>query len=338
MRLIEGLKILLTKSWYNFGFFLSLLATAIASVWLLLYPEPPTTITDPFWGAGISLVVSFQYFMIVLVIASIVTQARTYFFEGDHQTRNQLVLSIVFVAIFMALGGLTALAGPYVGAALAFGDALVTAYFAILLCWNINEAVTSRIGERPRTRWVLFVLSLLLGIIAFGGAFMYVLSSLPFQQQIVLLIFPLVIILLPVFTLFLREKDSGPTLTPLMAILVFAFGLYYTFRLVNISEPSWSLIDILTQTILLFYGLSTTVAKIHGTGSLTPERTLAIVLLVILSRVGSQVNRLLAASVGLGDIVNVGTTSFSLVMLSVLGLLVPAYWMWRRRRSQTFMT
>ena len=59
------------------------------------------------------------------------------------------------------------------------------------------------------------------------------------------------------------------------------------------------------------------------------------VLLVILSRVGSQVNRLLAASVGLGDIVNIGTTSFSLMMLRVLGLVVPAYWMWKRKKAAT---
>ena len=333
MRLIDGLRILLTKSWYNFSFILSLVATALASLWLLVYPEPPTSISDPLWGAGISIVVSFQYFMIALVIASLLSQVRAYFFEGDNQTRNQLVLSIIFVVVFMALGGLSALAGPFVGAALAFGDALITAYFAILLCWNISMSVSTRIGDRGQVRWALFALFLLVGIVVFGGAYMFLLSGLPFTQQIVLMVFPLVIIALPLLTIAFREKGSGPDLTPLMALFVFGFGLYYTYRLVNISDPSWSLIDIATQTALLFYGLATTVAKLHDTVDLKPGMALSVVLLVILSRVGSQVNRLLAASVDLGDIVNIGTTSFSLVLLSVLGLLVPAYWMWKRRKA-----
>lgn len=333
MRLIDGFKILLRKSWYNYSFILSILATVLASIWILLYPEPPTTITDPLWGAGISVVVSFQYFMIVLVIASLVSQMRTYFFEGDHQTRNQLLLSIILVAVFMALGGLTALAGPYVGVALAFGDAFITAYFAILLCWNIGMSVSTRIGDRAKPKWALFGIFLLVGIMAFGGAYMFFLSALPFEQQIVLMVFPLVIIGLPIMTVIFREKGSSPNLTPLVALLVFGFGLYYTYRLVNISDPSWSLIDIGTQTVLLFYGLATTVAKLHDTMDLKPGMALTVVLLVILSRVGSQVNRLLAASVDLGDIVNIGTTSFSLVMLSILGLAVPVYWMWKRKKA-----
>lgn len=334
MRFLDGLKILLTKSWYNVSFFLSLIATVLASIWILLYPVPPTTITDPLWGLGISIVVSFQYFVIALVVSSLIAQGRAYFFEGTHQTRNQLLLSIIFVAVFMALGSISALAGPFVGAALAFGDALITAYFAILLGWNISKSITSRLQSRASLQWPVFLVVLIIAVMAFGGAYMYLnLGFLPFSQQIVLLVFPLVIILLPLMTILLRSKDAGLDQTPIMSIVIFGWGLYYTYRLLNISDPQWSLIDIATQTILLFYGLSTTIAKFHDTMDLQPGTTLTLVLLAILSRVGSQVNRLLAASVDLGDIVNLGTTSFTLVMLSVLGFLVPVYWMWKRRKT-----
>jgi hypothetical protein len=334
MRFIDGLKILLTNAWYNVSFFLSLIATTLASIWIILYPVPPTTITDPLWGLGISIVVSFQYFVIALVVLSLLPQGRAYFFEGPNQTRNQLLLSIVFIAVFMALGAFSALAGPFVGAALAFGDALITAYFAILLGWNISQSVSTKLQSRPNLQWPIFIVMLILGVMSFGGAYMFLnLGLLPFTQQIVLLIFPLVIILLPVLTIALRSKNHGLDQTPIMAIIVFGWGLYYTFRLLNITDPQWSLIDIATQTILLFYGLSTTIAKFHDTMDLKPGTTLTLVLLAILSRVGSQVNRLLAASVGLGDIVNMGTTSFTLVMLSGLGLIVPVYWMWKRKKA-----
>ncbi|RLI57009.1 MAG: hypothetical protein DRO87_02075 [Candidatus Thorarchaeota archaeon] len=333
MRFVDGLKLLLTKPWYNTSFLLSLVATLLASTWILIYPTPPTTITDPLWGIGISIVVSFQYFMIALVLFSLTSQGRTYFFEGENQTRNQLLLSALFIIIFMALGGISALAGPFIGAALAFGDALITAYFTILLGWNVSRYVSMRVQSKKPLQWILFITILLVAVLCFGAAYLFLnLGLLPLSQQIVLLVFPLVIILLPVMTVVLRSRASGLNQTPLLGIVIFGFGLYYTYRLLNISDQQWALFDILTQTIILLYGLATTVAKFHDTMDLKPGTTVTLVLLVILSRVGSQVNRLLAASVGLGDIVNLGTTSFTLVMLSILGLLVPVYWMWRGER------
>ncbi|MBE0525746.1 MAG: hypothetical protein IH631_02315 [Candidatus Thorarchaeota archaeon] len=58
-----------------------------------------------------------------------------------------------------------------------------------------------------------------------------------------------------------------------------------------------------------------------------------IVLLIILSRVGSQVSRLLATSVGLQSLVQIGITSFTIVLIAILGLLVPVYWMWQRKKN-----
>ncbi|MGQ4910537.1 MAG: hypothetical protein ACP6KW_00005, partial [Candidatus Thorarchaeota archaeon] len=236
MRFVDGLKLLLTKPWYNTSFLLSLVATFLASAWILIYPTPPTTITDPLWGLGISIVVSFQYFVIALILFSLTSQGRTYFFEGENQTRNQVLLSALFVIIFMALGGISALAGPFVGAALAFGDALITAYFTVLLGWNISESVSTRVQSRPSLQWVLFTTTLLLAVMIFGAAYMFLnLALLPIDQQIVLLVFPLVIILLPVVTIALRSRVSGLNQTPLLGIVIFGFGLYYTYRLLNIS-------------------------------------------------------------------------------------------------------
>ena len=334
MRFTKGLKILLTNSWYNYSFLLSLVATGIISAWLLVIGSLTPNISDPIQGLGISIVVSFQYFVLTLVLLSVVAKGRSLFFEGDYQLRNQIGLSIVFIVIFMALGGISAAAGPVVGAALAFGDALVTAYFAVLLGWNIGKGFSEKLGERGNMQWLLYVVFLVIAVMAFGGAFFFLdLASLPFEQQIVLLIFPLEIVILPIVTVLFREQGSAPRQTSIMAVVLLGLGIYHTFRLVSISDPQWTIMDILLQTVLLFYGLSTTVAKIHEGTDLRPLIAISVVLLVIVSRVGSQVNRLLAAAAGWGSIVQVGITSFTILNLAVLGLVVPTYWMWQKRKA-----
>lgn len=332
MRFIKGLRTLLTKPWYNFSFILSLLATGIISVWILNPSLWPPSLTDPVQGMLISIVVSFQYYVITLIIMSLIPTGRFLFFENDTRLRNQLLLCIIFVAIFMALGFLSAIVGPYVGAALTFGDASITAYFTVLLGWNVGNSISTKVADKSRIQWMIFLLFLVIGVLAFGGAFMFLgLATLPFTQQIVLLAFPLLLIILPILTIFLRTSKKGPEQTTIMALILLLFGLYYTFRLVNILDPQWTQVDIFMQVALLIYGLSTTVAKIEESVGPTPTITVSLVLFAILSRVGSQVNRLLANIVGFGDIVQLGVTSFTILLLSVLGLLVPVYWMWKRK-------
>ena len=336
MRFVKGLRTLLTNSWYNFSFILSLLATGIISVWILNSTLWPPSLTDPVQGILISLVVSFQYYVITLIIMSLFPRGRNLFFEGDKQLRNQLLLCIIFIAVFMALGFLSAIAGPYVGAALTFGDASITAYFTVLLGWNIGNTISTKTENKSKVQWIIFILFFVIGIMAFGGAFMFLgLATLPFTQQIILLAFPLLLVLLPILTIFLRDRTKGPDQTTILAIILFMFGLYYTFRLVNILDPQWTQVDILLQFVLLVYGLSTTVAKMEEATGTIPTKSIALILFVILTRVGSQVNRLLANAVGFGDIVNLGVTSFTILLLSVLGLLVPVYWMWQRRSQAT---
>ncbi|MBD3405523.1 MAG: hypothetical protein GF411_05230 [Candidatus Lokiarchaeota archaeon] len=334
MRFIKGLRLLLTKTWYSFSFILSLVATAIISLWIIMFGGLDPIITDPFQGLAISIVVSFQYFIILLIIFSLVAKGQHLFFNGPNAFRNQVLLSFVVIALFMVLGPITAILGPPVGVSLSFGDALITGYFTVLLGWNIGKSIRNKIESRPSINWVVFFFFLIIGIISFGGAYTLLgLESLPFEQQMILLMFPLGMILLPVVTILFRDKTKGPEQSSFMVLVLFCIGLFYTFRLVNISNPQWTLFDILVQSILLFYGLSSTVAKVHENESLRPLTAITVVLLVILSRVGSQVNRLLAAATGWGDIVQVGITSFTIVNLSVLGLLVPAYWMWKRKAS-----
>ena len=334
MRFIKGLRILLTKSWYNFSFILSLIATIIISVWILNPTLWPPSLADPLQGILISIVVSFQYYIITLIIMSLIPKGRALFFENGNQLRNQLLLCIIFVALFMALGFLSAVVGPYVGAALTFGDASITAYFTVLLGWNVGNSISAKFGSSSKTQWAVFLLFFVIGIMTFGGAFMFLgLATLPLTQQIVLLAFPLLLILLPILTIYLRDSKKGPDQSTIMALVLFFFGLYYTFRLVNILDPQWTQVDILLQVALLIYGLSTTVAKVEESVSATPTKSVTLVLFVILTRVGSQVNRLLANTVGFGDIVNLGVTSFTILLLSVLGFLVPVYWMWQRKNQ-----
>ena len=333
MKFIKGLKILLTNSWYNFSFFLALISTGIISGWLLIFGSLTPNIADPFQGLAISVVVSFQYYVMALVVLSLIEQGRTLFFEGNHSLRNQIGLNIVFIAIFMALGGVSAAAGPVVGAALAFADASITAYFAILLGWNLSKSISSRFLNRNSLRWALFLLFLMINILVFGGVYMYLdLGTLGFEQQIVLLMFPLGMVLLPILTIVLRNRVRGPDLTSFMMLVVFAFGIYYTLRLINLNNPEWTLVDLIIQSVLLIYGLSTTTAKVHEEMDLRPMTAITVILLVILARVGSQVNRLLAAASGFGNIVQFGITSFTVLNLAVFALLFPAYWMWK---SQT---
>lgn len=337
MKFLRGLRILLTNSWYNYNFILALVATAIISIWLLVFGSLTPNITDPFQGLAISIVVSFQYFIMALVILSMIPIGRTLFFEGPAQLRNQIVLSVGLIILFMALGGISAAVGPAVGAALAFGDALVTAYFTILLGWNIGKTFSEKLGNKSSINWVLFVLFLIAEIMVFGGAYMFLgLSLLPFEQQIVLLMFPLVIVLLPLFTIVFRDGQKGPHQSTIMGFVLFILGIYYTFRLVSISDPQFTLIDIVVQAVLLIYGLSSTTAKVHEDTSLRPLTAITVLLLVILARVGSQVNRLLAAAAGWGNAVQVGITSFTILNLAVLGLLVPLYWMWYAKKKASY--
>lgn len=335
MKFIRGLRILLTNSWYNYSFILSLVATAIISVWLLTFGALTPDITDPFQGLAISIVVSFQYFIMTLVILSLIPVGRSLFFEGANQLRNQVILSIGFIVVFMALGGISAALGPAVGAALAFGDALVTAYFTVLLGWNAGKTISEKLGNRKNINWILFIVFLVIEIVFFG-AFSESLFAMPFEQQIVLLIFPLVIILLPLLTVFLRNEERGPAQSTIMGTVLFALGLYYTLRLVSITAPQFTFVDLGIQAVLLIYGLSSTAAKVHEDTSLRPLTTITVLLLVILARVGSQVNRLLAAAAGWGNAVQVGITSFTILNLAVLGLIVPLYWMWYARKKASY--
>ena len=123
-----------------------------------------------------------------------------------------------------------------IGSALAFGDALVTAYFTVLLGWNIGKTFSGKLGNKKNVNWVLFVLFLVINIMVFGGAYLYLgISLLPFEQQIVLLMFPLVIILLPLFTFVYKNNETGPDQSTIMGFVLFILGIYYTFRLVSIS-------------------------------------------------------------------------------------------------------
>jgi hypothetical protein len=264
-----------------------------------------------------------------------IPKGRQLFFEGQTQLRNQIILSVLFIVIFMALGGISAVIGPAVGAALAFGDALVTAFFTVLLGWNIGKTFSEKLGNKKTVNWILFILFLIAEIMVFGGAYMFLgISLLPFEQQIVLLMFPLVIVLLPIITLVYRDNESGPQQSTIMGVVLFILGIYYTFRLVGITDPQLTLVDLGVQAILLIYGLSTTTAKVHEDTSLRPLTAITVLLLVILARVGSQVNRLLAAAAGWGNAVQVGITSFTILNLAVLGLLVPTYWMWRAKQKR----
>ncbi len=335
MRFIDGLKTLLTNSWYNFAFILSLIATAIISIWIAIDPNSLISITNPILGFAISITVSFQYFVIALVIFSLIPQGRALFFSGKRKSLlYQFALCLIFILIFMALGPITALAGPFVGVPLTFGDALITSYFAVLLGWNLGKSISNKIGEKKTMHWILFMLFWIIDFIIFGAIVMSLnLFSLPFEQQIVMLVFPLGIVLLPIFTIVLQRTEKSVSQTTLLTFVIFIYGLYYTYRLISLTTPLWTISDVLLQLILLTYGLSTTISKIHDSIGTTPTIAVTVVLLVILSRVGSQVSRLLAASIGLGAIVQVGITSFTILLLSVLGLIVPLYWMWQRKKN-----
>jgi hypothetical protein len=151
----------------------------------------------------------------------------------------------------------------------------------------------------------------------------------------VMLVFPLGITILPILTILFKNEKGVPAQTTLLTLVIFAYGIYHTYRLVSLVEPQWAISDVILQLALLIYGLSTTISRIHESIGDTPTMAVTVVLLVILSRVGSQVSRLLATSVGLQTIVQVGITSFTILLIAVLGLLVPAYWMFKRRRQNT---
>ena len=335
MRFVDGLKTLLTNSWYNFAFILSLIATAIISIWIAVDPNSLISITNPILGFAISVTVSFQYFVIALVVFSLIPKGRSLFFSGDRKSLlYQFALCIIFILIFMVLGPLTALAGPFVGIPLTFGDALITSYFAILLGWNLGKSISSKLGEKKTLHWILFVIFWIVDFMIFGAVVLFLnLFSLPFEQQIVMLVFPLGIILLPIFTILLQRNERSLAQTTLLTFVIFIYGLYYTYRLVSLTEPQWAISDVILQLALLIYGLSTTISKIHDSVGTIPTTAVTVVLLVILSRVGSQVSRLLAASVGLGPIVQVGITSFTILLLAVLGFIVPVYWIWQKKKN-----
>lgn len=335
MRFIDGLKILLTNSWYNFSFILSLIATTIISVWIAVDPNSLIAITDPILGFAISVTVSFQYFVIALVILSLIPKGQILFFGSNRKSLGyQAVLCFVFIISFMILGPITALAGPIVGVPLTFGDALITAYFAVLLGWNIGKSVTAKLGEKKMLHWIFFVTFWIVDFMIFGALFFVLgLSSLPFDQQIVMLVFPLGIAILPILTILFRTEEGIPAQTTLLTLVIFVYGIYHTYRLVSLVEPQWAISDVILQLALLIYGLSTTISKIHESIGEKPTMAVTIVLLVILSRVGSQVSRLLATTVGLHELVQIGITSFTILLIAVLGLLVPAYWMWQRKKN-----
>jgi len=240
----------------------------------------------------------------------------------------------MFIILFMAIGPVAALAGPFVGVPLTFGDAIITAYFVVLLGWNIGKSVSIKLGDKKTLHWASFILFWIVDFMLFGALFfVFGLSTLPFDQQIILLVFPLGIALLPILTIMLKDERGIPAQTTLLTLIVFVYGLYHTYRLVTLVEPQWALTDIIMQLALLIYGLSTTISKIHESIGERPTMAVTIVLLVILSRVGSQVSRLLAATVGLQELVQVGIMSFTILFIAVLGLLVPAYWMWQRKKN-----
>jgi hypothetical protein len=247
-----------------------------------------------------------------------------------------MALCLVYILLFMALGPITALAGPFVGVPLTFGDALITAYFAVLLGWNIGKSVSAKLGERRMFHWAFFVLFWIVDFILFGALVIFLdIFSLPFDQQIVMLVFPLGVAILPILTILFKNEDGLPAQTTLLTLVVLAYGVYHTYRLVSLVEPQWTISDVILQLTLLIYGLSTTISKIHDSVGEKPTMAVTVVLLFILSRVGSQVSRLLAATVGLQSLVQVGITSFTILLLAVLGMLVPVYWIFKHRRQNT---
>ncbi|NWF94870.1 MAG: hypothetical protein HXY34_01875 [Candidatus Thorarchaeota archaeon] len=335
MLFVNGLKTLITDRRYNLSFVLSLLAIFIITAWIAIRGELDPNITDPIEGVGVSVVVSFQYFMVSLVVISLVPSTRLLFLEGPRRTTLQVLLAVVLVVLFMVLGPLSALVGPPVGAALTFCDATITAYFTVLLGWNIGRSTHDKLGPRHQPNWLLFLLFWLFAILTFGGVYMLLgLGQLDISQQIVLLMFPLGIVILPIFTVLLRKKGTGPEQTTMMTLVLFLIGLYYTFRLTNITDSRFTIADLVLQLLLMVYGLSTTVAKNAERVNVTPIVSITLVLFVILSRVGAYVNRLLAAATGWGDIVQVGITSFTILNLAIIGLLAPAVWMWRARKAE----
>ena len=182
--------------------------------------------------------------------------------------------------------------------------------------------------------WAFFVIFWIVDFMIFGALYFILgLSTLPFDQQIVMLVFPLGIAILPILTIFFKNEEGIPAQTTLLTLVIFLYGIYHTYRLISLVEPQWAITDVILQLILLIYGLSTTISKIHESIGETPTMAVTIVLLVILSRVGSQVSRLLATSVGMQELVQVGITSFTILLIAVLGLLVPVYWMWQRRKN-----
>jgi hypothetical protein len=271
--------------------------------------------------------------MIALVILSLIPVGRTLFFGDENRLRNQIGLSIIFIITFMILGWLSYSIGPIVGAALTFCDAAITAYFTVLLGWNVGKSVSERV-KATKNQWIIFIIFAIVNFMVFGAAFMFLgLGALPIEQMIVLLMFPLGILLLPILTVVFRDKEVGPEQTGIMTLILFVFGLYYTYRLISITGSEWILTDIVLQLVLLVYGLASTVAKVNESVNVKPIMTITLVLFVILSRVGSYINKILAEATMWGPIVQVGITSFTILNLAIIGFIVPVYWMWKRKQT-----
>jgi hypothetical protein len=271
--------------------------------------------------------------MIALVILSLIPVGRTLFFGDENRLRNQIGLSIIFIITFMILGWLSYSIGPIVGAALTFCDAVITAYFTVLLGWNVGKSVSERV-KATKNQWIIFIIFAIVNFMVFGAAFMFLgLGALPIEQMIVLLMFPLGILLLPILTVVFRDKEMGPEQTGIMTLILFVFGLYYTYRLISITGSEWILTDIVLQLVLLVYGLASTVAKVNESVNVKPIMTITLVLFVILSRVGSYINKILAEATMWGPIVQVGITSFTILNLAIIGFIVPVYWMWKRKQT-----
>ncbi|TFF69387.1 MAG: hypothetical protein EU516_00300 [Promethearchaeota archaeon] len=300
-------------------------------VYLILGPSENLPLPgEPLDLAGFSflLLISYSFFLLFLFIISWSETIYKKIFKKNVYIKL-LGLNLVFFLIAFIVPTIIFF-GLYVVAY--FLWYIINAIIFIFLLKDVSSFLTLRLVKNKKTHFLFYFLFWIIGIAVFGYTFITVpWMDFDLYQQMPLLIFPTLIIILPILGLILKPRNDNRAPITLFSLLIAAYVFYIWYRYLNwdnqieIITISDALIDIVMITYI-FYSLFKNANKISQRlkEKVSFEQ---ILLLFIWARISSLIIQLTVSEYTfLGVSASEGSYLISMFLLIIFGLITGTIW------------
>lgn len=219
---------------------------------------PATSFPEPWQildlqGIMFLLLISFTFFLLVVLVFSLKREAFDSFLEKNSLIKLLLIHTICFVIALLLPMGI--FIGVYIVAY--FVWYFFSAVFLILFSQDLSVRLSGKYMIQDKKKGImLFYVFWIVAIMVFGAFFMFLdVLNRPLNEQMILLAFPLFMVIVPIISFVKKPKSGNKPPITLFGLLAFLTILYPWLRYVVYSggTANYSLFDAIIDIFLIFY-------------------------------------------------------------------------------------